>query len=1013
MNKFIKDKIRITIDNIGSRMKKNICEISEVKYIECGYKESAELPDIDANWKSLKRGDFVEGRDRHYWLSCEIKTPRTEENEDIVLEMITGSMGTWDLENPQGLLYLNGKIVQGFDINHRYAYLESDRQYNVLIYFYTGPICDKVEIMLNLAAVNNQIKKLYYDLKVPYDAAMCMDEDDYNHIKIIKCLEQACNLVDFRNEAVFFDSVSNAEEYIKTEFYEKECGTNDVIISYVGHTHIDVAWLWTLAQTREKVQRSYSTVLKLMERYPEYLFMSSQPQLYEYLKEEAPEIYEKVKEKIREGRWEAEGAMWLEADCNLSSGESLVRQIIHGKKFFKQEFGIDSHILWLPDVFGYNAALPQIMKKSGIDKFVTAKISRNESNRMPYDSFLWEGIDGSRVFSYFLTVRELNKNDDNGYLMEYNGQVTPSVHMGTWKYYQQKDYSNETLLTFGFGDGGGGPTEEMLETEKRLEYGIPGTPKAQMSRAGDFLERNEKQFLNICKQSGRTPLWTGEIYLEFHRGTYTSMGINKRYNRKCEFLCQSAETVSVFDMLMQNKEYPQDRLNDGWKTLLLNQFHDILPGSSIREVYDESKIQYEKLIAEVGKIKDDKLADIAHNVSKSGILVYNPNSFEVSGYAQYNGQVFYAGNIPAMGWKVTEEENISDISDSNVRVDEQEIESNNYILKFDKDMNIVSLYDKVNGREVVKAGKRFNRLSVFEDYPREFDNWEISDYYKQKEWEINDVSEKRIIRGNGFGGFEIKRNYFNSRITQKIIVYDKSRRIDVLYDVDWQENHVLLKVIFPTDIHTTKATYDIQFGNIERAAHENTSWDKAKFEVCAQKWGDLSEEDYGVSILNDCKYGYSALGGEMTLSLIKCGTYPNEDADRGRHEFMYSIYPHKGNVKRGGTIREAYLFNKPLECVCAHGMGTLPPEFSFISSKNENIIIDTVKKSEDGKGIIVRLYDAWGTKSKCTVNFGFTVKKVSVCDLTENSIYEADLQNEKCASVDVGCYEIVTLLIET
>lgn len=1009
MDRFIKNKIRKTCENILWKH----CErkVLEAEYLDCkeaqGYKDAQEIAKPDSDWKPFGRNDRIFGKDKHFWFHTSIETPKTAENEAVEIEVVTGAEGLWAATNPQGLIYLDGKAVQGLDTNHTRVRVESGRAYDVIIYFYTGMTDFKSEVNLNLVVKNTDIEKLFYDIKVPYDAAMCFDEDDYNHIKTIKHLEAACNLIDSREPLSdkYFQSIKKAREYLKTEYYGKECGGVDAVVSYVGHTHIDVAWLWTLDQTREKVQRSFATVLKLMDEYPEYIFLSSQPQLYEYLKEEDPELYGRVKERVKEGRWEVEGAMWLEADCNLSSGESLIRQILFGKRFIKEEFEHESRVLWLPDVFGYSAALPQILRKSGVDRFVTSKISWNESNQMPYDSFMWEGIDGTEIFSYFLTAQNHTEYLKRNIYTDYVGNVTPNMHLGTWERYQQKEYNNETIVTYGYGDGGGGTTREMIESLRRLEQGLPGMPKARASRADEFLGRVEKRFKENSEITKRTPRWVGELYLELHRGTYTSIAKNKKNNRECEFLCQSAETLCVLTKILNNKEYPKDILDKSWKTLLLNQFHDIIPGSSIEEVYEESDRQYATVRREVGSITENCLKDIANNVWKKGTLVYNPNSFEVSGYVNTEKGTIYAENIPAMGWTIAEESD-----GGQVYVYERRIESENYTVLFDENMEIVSIYDKKFERRINKEGEKLNRLVTFEDFPKAHDNWEISSYYKQKSYPIDDVQSVREIRGEGFGGFEIKRRYINSVITQRIVVYGKSRRIDFVSDIDWHEHHTVMKAMFPVDVHSNRATFEIQFGNVERPNHKNTSWDAAKFEVCAQKWIDISENGYGVSILNNCKYGHAVEGNNMSITLIKCGTYPNPEADQGKHTFTYSLYPHVGGFAEGGTVKEAYLLNRPLMQIQTNGGGKLPAEYSLVNCDCENIVIETVKIAENGKGIIIRLYDAWNRKTKPTLKFGFNAKKISLCDLMENPIENLGAGEE--LKLSVKNFEIVTVLAE-
>ncbi len=401
-------------------------------------------------------------------------------------------------------------------------------------------------------------------------------------------LNDAINLLDMRKvpSDAFYASVEEARALLAKTVYGEMAGYQEIIASCIGHTHIDVAWWWTVSQTREKVARSFATVLKLMEEYPEYKFMSSQPVLYSFLKERYPELYAQIKERVKEGRWEPEGGMWLEADCNLSSGESLVRQFLYGKRFFKEEFGKDNRVLWLPDVFGYSGALPQIMKKSGIDYFMTTKLSWNQFNMIPNDTMLWEGIDGSRVLTHFISTLGIGQSVER-FFTTYSGMLHPDAIMGGWERYQNKEMNNDILIAYGYGDGGGGPTREMLETGRRMEKGVKGIPTVRQCGSRKYFEELEER----VKDNRRLPVWTGEFYFEYHRGTYTSMARNKRSNRKSELLLSDLELLSVL-AAKKGVAYPAEQLEKMWKTVLLNQFHDILPGSSIAEVYEVTKKEY-------------------------------------------------------------------------------------------------------------------------------------------------------------------------------------------------------------------------------------------------------------------------------------------------------------------------------------------------------------------------------------------------------------------------------------
>ena len=992
---FIKDKIRVSIDKLNT-LKDTLLNELEFKFIPCGYKTQNTPPPPSANWKKFQNGSCLNGIDDHFWLHITVEPIAQQENKALIFNLKTGREGQWDATNPQGTVYIDGKAVQALDVNHTWLPLEFDRGYDIYIYFYTGMVGGYFHIIPQLFLRDIPVNNLYYDLKVPNDAMIALDEKSYDYIKIRDSLDKALLRMDFRNfySPEFYDSIAKTRAYLKEEFYEKICGHSDSIVSCIGHTHIDVAWLWTVAQTREKAERSFSTVLNLMRRYPDYKFMSSQPQLYQHVKEANPELYAEIKKRVAEGRWEVEGAMWLEADCNLISGESMVRQILHGKKFMKDEFGVDSKILWLPDVFGYSAALPQILRKSGVDRFFTSKISWNETNSMPHDTFLWKGIDGTEIFTSFIEC--------------YVGNLEPDYILHrTWDNYKDKSLTNRTLLTFGYGDGGGGPTPEMLENYQRLQYGLPGIPKAVMATAENFFDAIEEDFKKNTEELRNVPKWDGELYLELHRGTYTSIAKNKRNNRKSELLYQEAETLSVADMVLNQGDYNTETFHKNQINILLNQFHDIIPGSSIKEVYEVTDKEYERILGEGRAIADSKLSALTENLStKGGIFVYNPTPFPLSDYVRCGEKTYYAKEIPAHGYKVIPDTAVT----PDISVSDYILENDVIRVRFDTKYQIISVYDKTEEREIIPRGSIANQLEVFEDYPRLYDAWEISNYYKQKMWICDDLQSAEPLQN----GFRIIRKYNKSTIRQDILLRPGSKRIDFVTEIDWHEDHVLLKTAFPLDIRTLRATYDIQFGNVERPTHQNTPWDAAKFEVCGHKWADLSETGYGVSLLNDCKYGYSAEENILTLSLLKCATYPNPDADRGLHSFTYSLYPHTGDFREGHTVQESYLLNMPMESRKVEAAnGNLSEEFAFVSCDCENICIETIKKAEEDDSIIIRFFDCYNKKSHPTLDFGFDFKKAYLCNLLEENQQEIAISG-RSLTLPVNNFEIVTLkLIRT
>lgn len=986
---FIFEKIGIILGKLNDLKYQSLKEL-DFEYLKCDYKQSITPPGENEPWCKFKKSERLSGVDEHYWLHFSFDAVEAQENKELIFTLKTGRETQWDATNPQGIVYIDGKAVQALDVNHTWFSLEFGRKYDFYIYFYTGMEGGYFEMIPELKLRDIPVYDLYFDMEVPYDALKELSCDSYDYIKIRDALNQTCFKLDFRHvySTDFYNSIKEASKFIREEFYGKTCGNSEAIVSCIGHTHIDVAWLWTVRQTREKAERSFSTVLNLMRKYPEYKFMSSQPQLYQHVKEANPALYEEIKERVREGRWEVEGAMWLEADCNLISGESMVRQILYGKKFMKDEFGVDSHILWLPDVFGYSAALPQILIKSGVDRFFTSKIAWNEYNSMPHDTFMWRGIDGTEIFTSFIET--------------YVEMIDPKRIRNTWETYKDKSLTNETLVTFGYGDGGGGTTPEMLERHRRLEKGLPGIPKTVIQKAGDFFDDIEKDFKENTQKLRYTPKWTGELYLEMHRGTYTSIAKNKRNNRKSELTYQTAETLSILDNALFGGNYDSKTMHDNQTTILLNQFHDIIPGSSIKEVYEVTDVEYEKILSDGRKIIDEKLSAIKENIkTDGGLFVYNPTPFEISSIAEVNGKQYIADKIPAHGYKVIN----TPVEAKGIKAENKTIENDVIKVTFDDNFEIVSVFDKTENREVIQSGTSANRLEVYEDYPRDFDAWEITNYYKDKMWSIKDVDSVEYLNN----GIRIKRKYQKSTFVQDIILHEGSKRIDFVTEIDWHEDHVLLKTAFPVNVNSSRATYDIQFGNIERPTHYNTSWDEAKFEVCGHKWADLSEGDYGVSLMNDCKYGYGIHENVITLSLLKAATYPSPVADRGHHTFTYSLYPHTGGFAEGNVVPESYVLNMPLEASFIESTnGNMPERFSLASANSNHVALETIKKAEDDDSVILRLFEFENRKGEVELELGFDFKEIYLCDLMENNIEKLSHDGNK-VKINVSNFEIVTL----
>ncbi|MFW5632819.1 MAG: alpha-mannosidase, partial [Acetivibrio ethanolgignens] len=695
------------------------------------------------------------------------------------------------------------------------------KSYQLDLQAYTGILHSEFRLFMEIQYVDPRIEELYYDLSVPLSAFDRMEKDDKVRRDIEAVLNQCINYLDLRTpySEEFYASLKEARAYLGKALYEDMAGYEDVIATCIGHTHIDVAWWWTVAQTKEKVARSFATVLKLMEEYPDYRFMSSQPQLYYFLKERYPKLYDQIKERVKEGRWEPEGGMWVEADCNLTSGESLVRQFIYGKRFFKDEFGVENRILWLPDVFGYSGALPQIMKKCGIDYFMTTKLAWNQFNKMPYDTLRWRGIDGTEILTHLITTLGVGQDTSN-FFTTYNGMLHPDAIMGGWKRYQNKDINNDILIAYGYGDGGGGPTRQMLETSRRMEKGLKGIPKVRQAFARTYFD----ELWERVKDEKRLPVWEGEFYFEYHRGTYTSMARNKRSNRKSEIMMMDLELLSVLAGYC-GRLYPKAEMDQMWKTILCNQFHDILPGSSIKEVYEVTRQEYEELERKGFSMLKECIGVLTPD--GNGITIFNTLGFErndivnlgelnAEALTDEEGRVYpvqrtkegglvYLEHLPSKGsqtFQIAEgkEEQIPFVLKENV------LDTPIYRIEWNEKGLFTSIYDKENQREVLQRGKTANLFRMYEDKPIYYDNWDIDIYYSEKYWDVDSVThmewtELGLVRAT----LEIERRISNSLIRQKIHFYAKSRRIDFDTYVDWKEHQHLLKVHFPVDIHTDEA----------------------------------------------------------------------------------------------------------------------------------------------------------------------------------------------------------------
>ena len=726
-----------------------------------------------------------------------------------------------------------------------------------------------------------------------------------------------------------------------------------------------------------------------------------------------------MKAAVRRGQWEPVGSMWVEADCNLTGGESLVRQFLYGRRYFKEKLGYETQDMWLPDVFGYSAALPQILAKFNIPYFLTQKISWNQINKFPHHTFWWQGIDGTRVWTHFPPADT------------YNASAEPKEVVYSVKNYKDHARSDQSLYVFGFGDGGGGPTERHLEFLRRGRLAPNYPDVASGKRAIDFFREAKSRSRDLMT-------WVGELYLELHRGTYTSQAANKRNNRLCEFLLRDVEWLAAFAPGFP-ESYPQAEIEEAWKLVLLNQFHDIIPGSSVREVYEDSDIDYAK-VREVGdRLVDESLRKIADAFDTSAM------SRPVALFA--NAGMVTQGEIPwtedfTPASMVTADESlpvqlveefgerklifptpqaalgtvaVADLSETapaaknRLKSSNRRIENGELVVRFDPQGNITSIQSLDDGTEFIEPGRLGNVFQLLDDKPLFWSAWDVDVYaYETAQDLLKSESFEIVERGPVRVAAEVVKRFGNSTIRQRISLGPTPGvRFDT--EIDWHEEDKMLKVAFPVNVNAAKAAYEIQFGNVERPTHYNTSWDMARFEVCAQKWVDLSEGDQGVALLNDGKYGYDVHGNMMRLSLLRSPKAPDPLCDMGRHRFSYVLMPHFMPYNYANVVQAAYAFNAPVRSARlapqAGELGSLP---ALVACEDRNIVIETVKKAEDGDDLIVRLYECHNSRGKAELACARPVRSASLCDLEERDIAELEVQDGLVA-FDYKPFEIVTI----
>ncbi len=829
----------------------------------------------------------------------------------------------------------------------------------------------------------------------------------------------------------------------------------------VGNSHIDMAWLWPWTETVEVVRNTFQSVLDLMREYPDLKFTMSSARTYEWMQEKYPAMFEQIKQRVKEGRWEVIGGMWVEPDLNMPDGESLVRQILVGKRYFQKNFGADIKIGWNPDSFGYNWQLPQIYKKSGIDYFVTSKLLwATDYTKFPYRLFWWEAPDGSRLLTYF--PHEYANEFDPQQITQDLSFYAPSIYGS--KLGESKD-SPQMLYLYGIGDHGGGPTRTMLDEANRLRDPNTVFPKIEFSTAKEFFADLNRELPNL-----RVPTWKDELYFEYHRGVYTSQTDTKQRIRRDEELMLDAEKYASLASLFGHP-YAQDQFEFAWKNLLFDHFHDVMPGSGIAVNYLDAKRNLEDVARSANEITDGAVDEIlAHVNTQAGsvsgdsvpLVVFNSLSWprmevieaevqlpsaaqrvevlDAAGHhveyqqlamdsATNRARLLIAADTPALGYKTyfvrapAKPANSAPRPAHFVTADENKMENGSVRVVVDAQTGcITSIFDLRSHAEALAPSETDsggstmhacgNLLQAFTDKPKRWDAWNIDSDFEKQHWDLDKADEVKLVeRGPLRAVIRVKKHFQNSTFVQDITMYAGMPRVDVKMQVDWHEKHILLKVAFPLSAHSDKARFEIPYGSIERPTTRNTPAEQAKFEVPAQRWADLSDTKHGFSLLNDSKYGYDVKGNVLRLSLLRSPEWPDPHADEGHHEFTYSLYPHAGTWRDAQTVRRGYELNYPLISRQAQKhAGTLPGEHSFVRVDADNVVVTALKKAEDDDSLVLRFYEWAGKDADVRIQLPAGARSASETDLMEKSTGDLAVRSS-AITVHTKPYEIKTVKI--
>ena len=947
---------------------------------------------------------------------------------EIVLgKMVAGKRAALRTDvGAESAIYIDGKIAGAKDDHHSEITLSANgipgARYEVLIEAYAGhgprvlqagptppgretvPEPGPTQATVGVTTFGlweEDAYQLWVDVETLYQVRHRIDADSLRVAEIDQALRDFTTIVDLELPyPEMMETVGACRERLRPLLRCVNGSTIPIMFAF-GHAHIDVAWLWPLAETERKCARTFSTQLALMEEYPEYVFLQSQPHVYRMVKTHYPELYERIKEAVQAGQFIPDGSTWVEPDTNIPGGESLIRQFIHGRRFFRDEFGVECELLWLPDVFGYSGALPQIMRGCGVKYFSTHKIfwTYHGGDPFPHNTFVWEGIDGSEVVTHL--------HNDN------NSRTDPAAVIGRWKERVQKDGISTRLFPFGWGDGGGGPTRDHLEFARR-QVNLEGVPNVRIAAPLEF-------FVDLEARGMPNARYVGELYYQAHRGTYTSQAKTKRGNRKSEWALREAEMWGVAARARKGVPYPGETMDKAWKAILLNQFHDILPGSSIQRVYEEAEVAYADVIHTAKQVVDraiSHLTDATQAVTvfnslswDRSALVVLPEGFDgaVSAATSHvlstqviDGETVVAVKVPPCGWTTLRAADPHEVPNT-LKATDRLLENEQLRVKLNDRGDITRIFDKVTGREL--AAGLCNSFEMYKDVPAGFDAWDIDSMYSLTPVELPDKACIEVLAdGPLVARIRVSKKLGHSAMRQEISLRRASRRVEFHTTIDWQESHKLLKVAFSVGIHTNETIHEIQFGHIRRPNHASRPFDADRFEVSNHKWTAIAEENRGFAVLNDCKYGVNVLGNCIKLTLLKSALAPDMCADKGMQEFTYGFYAWNGSMAESPVVREAYEINCPV--TTASGAAG---EQSLFSVDVANVIVETVKPAEDGSDdVIVRLYEAKRMATRCVLSTSLPVAGAAQTNMLEQ--VEEDLGCDSGRiSLDFRAFEVKTV----